>query len=74
MFSPPSMPELHFPCQRSPTRESEEPSASLVNLGNEIPNMLSTHLFSSGGCRIRVYNGRIHTVPLDSPSLGYLCK
>ena len=25
-------------------------------------------------CRIRVYNGRIHIVPLDSPSLGYLCK
>ena len=24
------------------------------------------------GCRIRVYNGRIHIVPLDSPSLGYL--
>ena len=26
----------------------------------------------TGECRIRVYNGRIHTVPLDSPSLGYL--
>ena len=25
-------------------------------------------------CRIRVYNGRIHTVHLDIPSLGYLCK
>ena len=25
-------------------------------------------------CRIRVYNDRIHTFPLDSPSLGYLCK
>ena len=25
-------------------------------------------------CRIRVYSGRIHTVPLYSPSLGYLCK
>ena len=25
-------------------------------------------------CRIRVYNGRIHTVPLDNPSLGYFCK
>mgnify|MGYP000547719478 CR=1 FL=1 len=25
-------------------------------------------------CRIQVYNGRIHTVPLDSPSSGHLCK
>ena len=24
--------------------------------------------------RIRVYNDRIHTFPLDNPSLGYLCK
>ena len=25
-------------------------------------------------CRIQVYNGRIHTVPLDNPSSGHLCK
>ena len=25
-------------------------------------------------CRIQAYNGRIHTVPLDNPSLGYLCR
>ena len=25
-------------------------------------------------CRIQAYNGRIHTVPLDNPSSGHLCK
>ena len=25
-------------------------------------------------CRIQVYIGRIHTVPLDNLSLGYLCR
>ena len=25
-------------------------------------------------CRIQVYNGRIHTVPLDNLSLDYFCK
>ena len=32
------------------------------------------HCGDQAWCRIRVYNDRIHTVPLDSPSLGYLCK
>ena len=25
-------------------------------------------------CRIRVYNGHIHIVPLDNPRVGYFCK
>ena len=37
----------------------------------EMTHFLSTSL---PPCQIRVYNGRIHTVPLDNPRLGYFCK
>ena len=32
------------------------------------------HTAFSAAYRIQVYNGRIHIVPLESPSSGHLCK
>ena len=39
--------------------------------GNPMPTM---NMVEGPICRIRVNNGRIHTVPLDNPSLGYFFK
>ena len=41
---------------------------------SSLRSTLEKVLSRSSRCRIQVYNGRIHTVPLDSPSLGHLCE
>ena len=62
--------------------EAETDEADMVNRPERVTptigKRLGAHHGSSveGGaiCRIRVYNGRIHTVPLDKLRLGHLCK
>ena len=53
-------------------------SCTRMGVGSGVPSVAGSPMggveVATTGCRIQAYNGRIHTVPLDSPSSGYFCK
>ena len=81
MFAVPCLSPFRFPVWvvAAPIRLLLSTLVALVLLLYFLPVLFVLLLFQGlvhyrCHCRIRVYNGRIHIVPLDSPSLGYLCK
>ena len=52
----------------------DKPNEARISLLPGDQSAASGYKLQQAGCRIPVYNGHIHTVPLDSPSSGHLCK
>ena len=55
-------------------REDPRVERVVVDEGDVVAASADRRHLSRSPCRIRVYNGRFHIVPLDGLSLGHFCK